>query len=252
MAIKKVEVAEAPPNLGLTDLSIIGVPVAQQKRLPGLAGYPRKFSAEGLSVWTTMLQDPEYKKEIRNKDDLDLVWHLTILEFLSRCQDQGVLPFANNTDVTKNEYIAEFLTKARIYCVQFVKECRFFDRVKVRKAFREYTRKDNGLVIRTWAELYVIKDPTFENWLMTVPMPRFHRQPDNRYTRLIMPHITMWVRYINAARVIVGFDIEVAGTINIPGKPNPSRKAVDKFIDQTIWLPIIRAHRITDIKNRLF
>jgi hypothetical protein len=62
----------------------------------------------------------------------------------------------------------------------------------------------------------------------------------------------MWVRYLNESRVTIGFSIEVAGTINIPGKKTPKRKEVDAWIDRMIWLPIVRAHKFEDIRNRLF
>jgi hypothetical protein len=236
----------------LTDLSIIGVPTNSQKQLPTLSGYPRKFSPDALPVWTKMLQDPIYRAETRNQDNMDLAWHETIVEFLKRCEAEGVMPFANNTETTKNEYVFEFVNRARIALVKYYNEVGFFQRVKVRKAFREYVRKDSGLIIRSWANLYTVKDMEFEKWLTRVPLPRFHKGVDNRFTRMIEPHIMGWVRYLNPANVTCGFEIEVAGTVNIPGKKVPKRKELNAWLDRTIWLPIVRAHRFDGVNNRLF
>ena len=253
MTIQRVQASNPlNNNPGMTDLSIIGVPSAQQKNLPTVTGYPRKFSGEALPVWTKMLQDPVYKNEIRSEGDPDKVWHNTIIEFLKRCEAEGLVPFTGNTETTKNEYVFEFVNRSRIDLVAYFDEVGFFERVKIRKAYREYLRNDSMLTIQSWAELTPVKDMSFEKWLVQVPLPRFHKSVDNRYVRMIQPHIMAWVRYLNPARVTVGFDIQVAGTINIPGKKTPKRKEVDAFIDKTIWLPIVRAHKIDAIKNRLF
>jgi hypothetical protein len=83
-------------------------------------------------------------------------------------------------------------------------------------------------------------------------MPRFIPSIGNKYVKVVRPNVVMWVRYINDNKVTIGFSIEVAGTINIPGKKTPKRKEVDKYIDNNIYLPTVRAHRFNDVKNRLF
>lgn len=222
--------------------------------MPSLTGYPRKFSPDALPVWTRLLQSDEWKNNIKASGDADYVWHQTIVDFLKLCEQEGIVPFAGNTDTTKNEYVFEFVNNSRIALVRYFNEVGFFERVKVRKAYREYVRRDGNIIVRSWAELFPVKDMSFEKWLVQVPLPRFHKNVDNRYIRMVQPHITAWVRYLSMARVTVGFEINVAGTINIPGKSGktPSRKAVDKFIDSTIYLPIVRAHRFDGVRNRLF
>lgn len=251
MTIKAL--AAVPPDRGLTDLSIIGVPASQQTRPPGVAGFPKKFSPDSQKVWIQMVQDPEFKQRCKAWGSMDLMWHHAIQEFLRRCEDQGVFPFVNNTDLTRNEFIQDFIRRGRIALVKFIDECGLFERVKVKKAFREYVRKENGLIITSWAELYPVKNlDEFEKWIQKVPMPRFIKSVDNRYIKVIQPNVHAWVRIINASRVIVGFSIEVAGQINVPNNQKPTRKQVDKYIDDALFLPTIRAHRFQHVKTRLF
>lgn len=239
-------------NKGLTDLSIIGVPGSYHDRLPGPGGYPSKFNPEALKLWTNLVQDEAYRRELRKLNSLDLAWHNTILKFLSLCDDEGIYPFSNASEATRNEYIQDFVRRGRIHLVQFFNECEMFSHIKVSRAYREYQRRDKGMTIVSWAECFPVKDPTFEKWLQQSPMPRFLKGVDNRYVKIIQPHVTAWVRCINLNRVTIGFAIEVAGTINVPGKQTPKRKEVDSYMDNRIWLPLIRAHRFDGVFNRLF
>jgi hypothetical protein len=247
-----IQLAAVPVDKGLTDLSILGVPESAQTRGPSIAGFPRKFNPDSLKVWKSMLEDPEFKNKVRQWASNDLAWHHAIQDFLSRCDAQGVFPFQNNTDTTRNEFIQDFVRRGRLDLMQFVNESGIFKRARVKKVFREYTRKDSGLIINSWAELFPIKEPGFEKWLTTSPMPRFIPSIGNKYVKVVRPNVVMWVRYINDNKVTIGFSIEVAGTINIPGKKTPKRKEVDKYIDNNIYLPTVRAHRFNDVKNRLF
>jgi hypothetical protein len=236
----------------LTDLSIIGVPSSQFSRWPGVAGFPQRFSPQSQKVWISMVSDPEFKKQLRAWGSLDLAWHNAIIEFLRRCEAEGVSPFKDDTDSAKNDYVREYLRSARLTIVKFFDETGFFQRVRVRKAFREYKRGDTGLTFESWAELYRVKDPTFEKWLNQVPSPRFLRGVDNRWSKVLAPNITVWVRYVNENHAVVGYSIKVPGTIVVPGKRTPKRKEVDRWLDQQLVLPVIRAARLRDVSNRLF
>lgn len=246
-----IQHAAAPQDKGLTDLSIIGVPTTSQDRWPTVTGFPRKFSSEALPVWKELVESQEFKSNLSVWGTKDLAWHKAIQLFLGACEDKGVFPFPGNTDTTRNEFVQDFVRRGRLALVKFANTSGLFKACKPRKVWREYVRKDTGLVINCWAEMFPVKETNFEKWLTTSPSPRFVRVP-GRYQKMVQPNVNMWVRYLNASRVTVGFSIEVTGTINIPGKKTPKRKEVDAFIDRTIWLPIVRAHKFDDVKNRLF
>ena len=234
-----------------TDLSIIGVPDRFQTNYPVPSAYPQRFSGEARHVWDKLVTDPQWKSLIKDTD-VDLAWDQTIREFLSRCTDSGVLPFVNNTDMARNEFVREFLMRSRRHVVEYMNEIGMFKKIKIRHAYREYTRRENGLTVRCWAELYPLKDPDFESWLTKAPLPRFWKLTENMYVRIVRPHIKVWVKFVNRSRVVVGFEIQAAGSVTIPGSKSPSRRDVATYIDRTIMVPIIKSHRFKDLTTRLF
>lgn len=235
----------------LTDLSILGVPESHFGKKPGVYGYPKKFSPEALPVWKEMLCSKEFKKKTNNLN-LDMSWHIAIQDFLELCETRGVFPFVNSTDISRNEYISDFIRRSRIELVKYFNEIKLFEKVKVKKAYRKYTRKDGGLIVSSWAELFPVHDPNFESWLTQTPLPRFLKTVNNRWTKQLRPNLQIWVRIINKSRITIGFNIQTAGVISIPGNKSPSRKEVDDYIDDLIFLPIIRSHRFDNLKTRLF
>lgn len=239
----------------LTDLSILGVPKQYQSRNPSVKAFPAKFNASASNVWTEMLQSQGYKDKVKVWGNLDLVWHNTIQEFLKQCEILGVFPFNNSMETSTNEAVKDAVRAARILIVQYADECKLFNRVKVRKAFREYIRLEQGMTLISWADLYPLEDEVadgFEKWLTSTPLPRMYKMTNNRYVRYIRPHIRMWVRYINKARVRIGFEIDLAGKVTVPNNDVATREEVDDFIDRTIYFPIIRSHRFKKVHTRLF
>jgi hypothetical protein len=239
---------------GLTDLSIIGVPDSCQNRNPTVTAFPKKFNKDSQKVWIALIQDKEYQAKVRVWGDLDLIWHNTLQDFLSLCEDAGVFPFSNNLDTSSNQYVIDFVRRARIALVQYANEAGIFERVKIRKAYREYVRKENGLTLTSWADIYPLKDDNldFEKWIQTSPFPRMLKHVDNKYVKMVQPHVRMWVRYINKSRVRIGFDIDVIGQISVPKKNLANRKQVDAYIDRFVYLPVIRSHRFKHVRTRLF
>jgi hypothetical protein len=250
--IKKPSVVIAAPATKLTDLSIIGVPEDYFTKFPGVYGYPKKFAKEAFEVWKELVTSKEFRTKCRSLGTIDLAWHVAIQDFLSLCEDRGVFPFINNTDTARNEFVTDFMRRGRIEIVRFLDEIKMFEKVRVKKAYREYRRKDTGLVIKSWAELFPVEDPNFQTWINTFPSPRFLKTVNNRWYKILRPNLIVWIRIINKSRVTIGFDIEVAGTITVPGNKTPTRKEVDSFIDNSIFLPIIRSHRFNNVKTRLF
>lgn len=242
-----------PADDGRTDLSIIGVPLSQQRDWPTIAGFPRKFNRLALPMWADVLEDAEFVRQATALGNKDATWNLAIQEFLQRCEDVGVMPFPGNTDISQNQYVQSYVKRSRLELVNFVERVGMFKRLHVRSVYRQYTRDEEGITFHCWAELFpVLNFPDFRQWLVTSPWPRFIKTVDNKYVKVIRPNVNMWVRYLNDSRITVGYSIKVIGTVNIPGNKTPTRKEVDEYLDRTVWLPIIRAHRFRDVKNRLF
>jgi len=239
----------------LTDLSILGVPEIHQNSKPSAQSFPQKFNEQSKSIWVSLLESKVYQDQVQVWGNLDLIWHNTIQEFLNLCEKVGVFPFDNNLAGAHNEVFKDALRRARILIVKYVNECGLFERVRVRKAFRQYSRTPNGMTVTSWADLYPLDDLgyDFEEWLQQSPSPRMYKHTNNRYVKYVQTQrVRVWVRYINPMRIRVGFDIDIEGTVQIPNAPAATRQEVDTFIDKTMLFPLIRSHRFKHVKNRLF
>ena len=243
----------------LTDLAVMGVPPAYWSKFPLPDAYPTKFSDEGRIVWNEMLLSDEYATRIRNQT-LDGAWHNAITLFLDLCDEEGVAPFLNSTDTTRNEFVLSALRTNRIRLVKFMNDFGMFteQELMVRKSYREYVRTDVGFIVSSWADMFPYPNMNrvvFEDWLTSTEIhgnDRFQRYVDNHYVHQIVPTLQVWVKCVNMLRIQVGFTIEVKGTVNIPGNKTPTRKEVDAFLDQRFWFPLLRQHRMDGVVTRLF
>lgn len=230
------------------DLGVIGVPLSGRLSPPTSSSYPTKFFPAAKPIWDEVVNLPSIAG-LR----VDVAWKVAMQEFLDRCETQDVDPYPANTDTTRNEFVQSEVRTGRILIKQFVERVNFFKGLKVRTVYRQYTRTRDGFNIKCWGELYPVRDyPNFREWLVHSPLPRFLTLPNRTYVKPIRPSVNMWVRYVNDSRITIGYTIRVKGTINIPGNKTPTRREVDDFIDQTIFLPAVRAHRFRAVMNRLF
>jgi hypothetical protein len=240
----------------LTDLTLIGVPAKYQAGLPFQDAYPRSFSKLARPIWNEMLQGEDYKAQVKSWGTINEIWANTIQNFMNDCETLGVDPIDLNMEVSENEAFKDAVRYARILLVQYADEAKLFERVKVRKAFREYVRNDNGMTLISWADLYPMDTDVadgFEKWLTTSPMPRMYKMTNNRYVKFVRPpRIRMWVRFLNRYRVRIGFEIDIDGHVRVPGDPLATRLEVDDFIDRTIYFPLIKAHRFENVRTRIF
>ena len=236
----------------LPNLSLIGVPEGQQNRAPGVMSYPDRFNPDARNIWKEMFQDEMFVANLRATENPDTQWHSAIIEFLKRCEMFGAVPFINVTHQEQNDAAMSALSSARISLKKYVDGIGLFDKIKIFKACREYKVKERGLEVTAWADVRPVLDPYFEKWLVTAPSPRFTRSTDLKYVKMIQPNVTFWVRYVNSTRITIGYEIQVASPISVPGKRLATRKEIDNFVDRVIWLPIVRTHRFIALKGRLF
>jgi hypothetical protein len=241
-----------PHPRSLPNLSLIGVPEGMQGRAPCAPAYPQRFNGDARFVWEKMFTDQGFIDHIRGLDGVEDQWYYAITEYLKRCAEIGALPFHPITEQEKNDAVIQSLSSARIALVKFVNGVGLFNRVKMYKACRDYKIKERGFGIVSWAYLRRIEDPTFEKWLTQAPSPRFLYSTDLKYTKIIQPNCHVWVRYPNSTRATIGFEIQVATPVSVPGNRLATRADLDNFVDRVIWKPIIRAHRFDGIGLRLF
>lgn len=242
----------------LTDLAVIGVPPEYQDKPPHPEAYPIKWNPEAKDVWCEMLQSREFNLKCSGQT-IDGQWHQAIQLFLELCSEYGVSPFWLGTDSARNDYIVYSARNGRMRIVKFLNDIQLFSHpdkpLRVRTAYREYVRTDEGFIINSWADCYPYIEETrlqFETRMTDFKGPRFLKYVENHLVKVLIPPVQVWIKSFNMLRLQVGFTIEMKGTINIPGHPSPTRKEVDAWFDRLVWFPLVRSHRIDGVWNRLF
>lgn len=238
---------------GVPDLTLIGVPTGLQDRAPSIISFPQQFNKDTRVVWKEVMEDEKFRLGVLHLP-LEEMWYRCILEFLNRCEAQGFMPFSDTTQQEKNDAAISYLQSARLAMVKFANNVGLFgkDRIRLMKACRDYIQRDYGFTVQSWAYARPILDPTFEKWLLQAPSPRFHRSTDLKLVKQIQPNACLWVRYVNPTRITIGYEIQIGTRIAVPGRRVPTKKEVEAYIDSSVWLPIIRAHRFKGVGGRLF
>lgn len=246
------EQAKSTHLKGFPDLALIGVPDKFLEREPLIISYPKRFAESARPLWIKTLNDPTVNRMMREAQSLDEKWQIAIQEFLDKCEEEGMYPFTNSTQQDRNDAAIEYLKAARIDLILFMNQTDLLTtRFRVRSACRDYFVKENGLRVVAWAECKNTGSLENEQLLTNLPH-RFYRTADKRLIRQVRPNAFFWVRFVNNARLHIGYEISVATPVQVPRKNVPTKKETYKFIDQVIWTPLIRAHRFKGVMNRLF
>lgn len=236
----------------LTDLAIIGVPPEFQSQWPQVAAYPSKFSDEGFHVWQSMLNDKSFINLMLGTGTRDSAWHFAIHEFLRRCELAIIKAVSDSTPTTGTAFVRDHARRGRIFIVDYCNEIGLFTKLKPQFIHREYMRAEKKIIIYSWARMFPTSDPTFPDWLTSLPMPRFIKHQRSRMVCQVRPGVRIWIDCMNLKRVVMGQEIDIPGTIDISGNVTPTRQEVDTFLDTQIWLPIVRAIRFDNVINRIF
>ena len=228
---------------------------------PSVDLFPGKFNPSGLKVWEELMASEEYGKAKRHFRNLDEDWSWCIRAYLKLCGLAGIFPFASATEQSNNDFVVQYLINARRRAIKFIDDIELFKKVRVFSTSREYRILSDGFVVITTAHLTPIKDPTFVKWLQThspgpmfrptgkAPMSFVRELFDNVDSRVVF-HINLVNMVRPQLKMLVSCGTPLA--YNHVRNGAPSRSDLEKFAEETIWLPLVRSHRFSGIFNRLF
>jgi hypothetical protein len=235
--------------MGSPFLSNIGVHPHDQARAPTAEGFPSGLNQNNAPEWAQAVQSYRKVKTVLGN------WASCLREYVDLCGKRGLFPFAN-TGEGRNSHIEDLLLKARQDFVRFVNKFKFFEAIHIRSTHREAVATDQGFVLTVYAKAR-IEDPSFVQWLERLPQPytwsRVH-ESRNRYHKDLSPNLCIWVEnetYDMPERWHVGYDINIPVFPAIPNNPMPSRKEIEEFALEVLWMPLIRSMRPISMDHRL-
>jgi hypothetical protein len=153
-----------------------------------------------------------------------------------------------------NDLVTIALLKARISLVNAYRRNLLFSYGEPGRIIRRYhfSPKDMAIDTKTFLKPYSIQ-PGLEDTL-TNPSHRFLRITTvaGLYEK-VLPYnrdVTLYVRFYNKQRIEVGYRIvvEPAPVISFTDTEQKDKVALGKFVENMIWLPIVKAHRILKIR----
>ena len=238
-------------NSGGIDLYLLGVPAQYHDKFPSIGAFPQKFNADARDIWLRLLKDEDFVEMAKTFELPAERWNYTIQIFLKWCSDEGISPFESIVDRTDNNRIIDFLLSARLKVIKYLDRIKLLEVVTMYKPYRVYMRKDHGFVVQSYIELRGFGDLSkFEQYLQHRQVG-FVRTAGGKWQHVINSNLRMFVKIINSNRAQLWYEISVGSSVYYPGaeKKTVTIKQYNSFIDRTIWLPIVRAHRFRSIKK---
>ncbi|QRE00264.1 hypothetical protein [Burkholderia phage BCSR5] len=229
-------------------LSALGVPALLQARSPTIEAFPERFNPNNRRLWNVLVTD--HKPTGTPGRD----WGLVVRAYIDECTKRGLYPFQSIHQST-NDQTYHFLKDRRREVVRFINKSKLFNEIKIRDSKRKVSMTDRGFVLEVYA-IVQLKDPSFKNWLMQKPYPNFDvvRKQDGRYMKPLGDGLSMFV-YNDGANLTqrwhIGYIIECPFYPDIPGVPLASKGELERFVLDTIWMPILKMHRPDGVIHRL-
>jgi hypothetical protein len=231
-------------------LSNLGIDPIVQARSPTPETFPPALNLNNKAVWgTAVAETPSLNNVLED-------WARCLKRYIELCQEQDVFPF-QTFHQSKNDQIGDFLREARQAVVKYINNSGLFDEVHLQSSHRTVQVHNNGFIITVYAKA-TINDPSFEQWLQTMPYPHFNniRGIDGKWIKPLMSGVTMFV--INGEhgghmnqRWHIGYEIECPMFPDVPTSGTPSKAELEKFIMDVLWMPLLRTHRPRKLLRRL-
>lgn len=227
-------------------LSNLGVLDTDQIKNPRKDSFPSAFNPNCSEVWSAVIQS------MTVTEDIAANWALAIRLFIEVCITKDLYPFSNLKQ-SANDMILTALNDSRKAVVKFMNRTRMLHYVNLKATRREVEVNNLGFTLRVYGAA-VLKDPTFEQWLLKMPMPAFRLKHQGRYVKQLDTQTTMVVYNEGASlsqRWHVGYEIVVHHFPDLPGKHMPSKAELERFVLSILWLPVLKSHRPDGFHHRL-
>lgn len=229
-------------------LSSLGVPVLLQTRPPTNAGFPLMFNSGCKHLWDEAI------REFTPTDSPITDWYNVITKFIDKASAAGRYPFTGYHQ-SINDLISDRLRNARRAVVRFMDKSKILKLATVRNTHRRVSMTDTGFVLTVYGDIF-LKDPTFPQWLLQMPYPRFDivRSIDNRWDKNLGDNVTFFARNEGALakdRWFIGYDIKVDLFPEVPNQPLPSKGELERFVLNVLWMPVLRSHRPQGLSHKL-
>lgn len=251
-----------PNPYGHTDVNtpdLVSLGVLDQSKLPSPGNFPSKFSQRGFAIWHKLVVSPEFKEITHMRSDPIDRWEWAIEQYFVACAHAMIFPFRISPEQSKTDVAVFMLALARRQLKAYFKRIELFKKVRILTTNRRYILKPKAFEIEIVANFYPIDDPTFFDWLLEHPPgPMFRTTGTSRKLTKILYNtadskctLHFDLSYMKRPKLTV--NIEFGSLIVLPfhGKPL-SKDYIYRYIEENIWLPLVRTYKFDNAGWRLF
>lgn len=226
------------PSLGIAELD--------QQRVPTSTSFPKSFNQGNQHIWDSALTYIEPHMSVVD------AWHAAIHAYIDNCVAQERYPFSNFKQ-TVNDLISEELTKGRRMVVKFLNRNGLLNHITILRTARKVCTHSKGFVLRVEAPIRIRDEGLIPN-LTHIPMPGFGPQRDGVFYRKLSSTVTMYI-YNEGVRLSqrwhLAYEISVDNYPHIYTNHTPNKAEIQQFINDIIWMPILRGNRPRGGHHRL-
>lgn len=225
---------------------------------PDKSSFPKKFNqTHGKSVWAEILDSPAFARQSGKNSDK---WLWAIKTYLVLCKRRSIFPFMVGTEQATRDTMYRMLVQGRQRAVLFAEKFKLFEKISVLTTKREFHFASDSFMVNSYAQLSPIEDPTFKRWLTDIdPGPGFVASGirSGLYVRDLTGSSYIKTRFefdlVNYSRPVLllslGCDVPmVQSHVN----KLMNLRELTSYVDEFIWVPLIRTHRFSNTNNRLF
>lgn len=223
---------------------------------PSKEYFPSSLNPKGRPQWDSLFDENDPYRGAEQLIRKDEAWHSYVLEYTKRARKANIPPFSYQSVNLNNDLLVMELMSQRRHLVRFANKYGFFNKFYIKKIHRHYDFNQDDMVIEVKADLWPNSlDPTLEDWVRSIQGPRMLRSPESSrlYKKELPQGPILWVRFIHSQRIQLGYTITVDKLPVIVGLTRvPTKAIMTRFMEQNIWLPIVRTYRFQGAKFRLF
>lgn len=231
---------------------------------PSVSNFPTKFASRGFANWREILISPDYLYFCLKNPSLNAKWKFVTEAYVVMCNRQGLYPWKTSGEMSKVSVARYLLQAGRLQVKRYFKEIDLFSKVKVlplkSATTRKYTLQKDKFGVQVTAYLQPITDPDFVKWLMKHPPkgPLFRRTGSSgQYTRRLYGNqdieVVVTIDTLNARHPILTVNMVCNFPITLPYHGRPLTKAyILRYVEEQVWLPIARTHRLNLPQWHLF
>lgn len=219
---------------------------------------PNVFHRTVRTAWVEEICKPQVRRYLRSAGDREKAWARAYVTLQRLAQENDVDLFEHNALRVNNDFVKNELLQLRLKVLRWWSATNVFRTTRINRITRRYEFNDDGtfrIVVRVEPHIGAdFKDRSnfFRN---EIGMQRWPADgPDSWRLRFVGEPIEVFYRQQGSLRQEFGYQILCSTTPIIEGSGSqlPTKGDLAIWLEEKIWLPLVRSYRVPETYGRLF